>query len=115
MAEERPGSSTRGFRVHCYEVDDALVAECHGRLTSENAPALKEEVKEKIGKYKRIILDLKHVPQMDSSGLGTVVALYVSGRTRGTKVEMANADEQVRKVFSIANMLSLFEHAGRHR
>jgi len=111
---ERTGSTTRGFRVHCYEREGALVAECHGKLTFENTQALKDEVREKIPGHKRIVIDLKEVPQVDSSGLGTVVGLYVSARTRGCQVEIANASEQIRELFSMTNLLSLFEAAGRH-
>jgi len=38
----------------------------------------------------------------------------VSGRTRGCQVELVNASEQIRNLFSMTNLLSLFEHAGRH-
>lgn len=111
---EQPGSSTRGFRVHCYEKDGVLVAECHGKLTFENTQVLKDEVRERIPGHKRIVIDLKEVPQVDSSGLGAVVGLYVSARTRGCMVEIMNASQQIRDLFSMTNLLSLFEPAGRH-
>lgn len=111
---ELPSSSTRGFRVHCYENGDALVAECHGKLTFENTQVLKDSVRDRIPGHKRIVIDLKEVPQVDSSGLGAVVSLYVSARTRGCQLEVVNASEQVRDLFSMTNLLSLFEAAGRH-
>ncbi|HTC42899.1 MAG TPA: STAS domain-containing protein [Candidatus Acidoferrales bacterium] len=111
---ELPSSSTRGFRVHCYEQEDALVAECHGKLTFENTQVLKDSVRERIPGHKRIVIDLKEVPQVDSSGLGAVVGLYVSARTRGCQLEVVNASQQVRDLFSMTNLLSLFEPAGRH-
>ncbi|MGB2634011.1 MAG: STAS domain-containing protein [Candidatus Acidiferrum sp.] len=111
---ELPSSSTRGFRVHCYEHEDALVAECHGKLTFENTQVLKDSVRERIPGHKRIVIDLKEVPQVDSSGLGAVVGLYVSARTRGCQLEVVNASQQVRDLFSMTNLLSLFEPAGRH-
>jgi len=114
MANERPGSTTRGFRVHCHEVEGVLVAECHGKLTFENAQVLKDEVSGKIPGHKRIVLDLKEVQKLDSSGLGTIVGLYVRARTRGCRVEIANANEQIRELFSLTNLLSLFEAAGRY-
>lgn len=107
-------SGTRGFRVECYELGGTLVAECHGKLTFENTPALKDAVRDKIGVHKRIVLDMKEVPLMDSSGLGSIVGLYVSARTRGCELQVANASEQIRNLFSMTNLLSLFEHAGRH-
>jgi anti-anti-sigma factor len=114
MAAERPMSSVRGFRVRCYEAEGAMVAECHGKLTSENAPLLKEEVRAMIPQQKRIVLDLKEVPLMDSAGLGTVVGLYVAARTRGCRLELMNANRQIRELFCMTNLLSLFESVGRH-
>jgi len=111
---DRPGSTTRGFRVHCYDRENVLVAECHGKLTFENTQVLKDAVRDRIPGHKRIVIDLKEVPQVDSSGLGTVVGLYVSARTRGCQVEIANASQQIRDLFSMTNLLSLFEAAGRH-
>ena len=111
---DRPESTTRGFRVHCYNREDALVAECHGKLIFENTRILKDTVREKIPGHQHIVIDLKDVPQVDSSGLGTIVGLYVSARTRGCQVEVANASQQIRDLFSMTNLLSLFEAAGRH-
>src|SRR5690242_6624932 len=88
-------SSARGFRVERREVEDGWVVECFGRLTSENVPLLKTEMLAACGKKARIVLDLKEVPMMDSSGLGAVVTLHVSARTRGCKLEVVNASWQI--------------------
>lgn len=71
-------------------------------------------MRERIPGRKRIVIDLKEVPQVDSSGLGTVLGLYVSTRTRGCQLELVNAGQQIRDLFSMTNLLSLFEVAGRH-
>jgi anti-anti-sigma factor len=87
--------------------------ECFGRLVSENVPLLKDTMREACAKKGRIVLDLKEVPMMDSSGLGAVVTLHVSARSRGCKLEVVNASKQIMELFSIANVLSLFEATGR--
>ncbi len=102
------------FRVHSYESENGLVVECHGKLTSEHALTLRDEVRKLIPNQKRIFLDLKGVPQMDSTGLGAVATLYVSARTRGCQIKVINASPQIRKLFSITNLLLLFEDVGRH-
>lgn len=114
MSTGNPRSSAHGFRVHSYEAEGATVVECFGKLTFENAPSLKDEVRPLIPERKRIVLDLKEVPQIDSAGLGTVVGLYVTARTRGCRIEIMNASQQVSEIFSMTNLLSLFEDAGRH-
>src|SRR5579863_2856400 len=107
-------SSARGFLAERTDTDDGCIVRCTGRLTSENVPLFKETMREAFGRKGRILLDLKEVPMMDSSGLGAVVTLHVSARTRGCRLELINASKQIIELFSIANVLSLFEPAGRH-
>lgn len=106
-------SSARGFRIQQRQEGDCLVVECFGRLVSDNVPALKQAMLEACSCKRRIVLDLKEVPMMDSSGLGAIVTLHVSARTRGCKLEVINARQQVRDLFSMTNVLALFEAAGR--
>ena len=107
-------SLARGFRVQHREGEDCTVVECFGRLTSENVPLLKDAMREACGRKGRIVLDLKEVPMMDSAGLGAVVTLHVSARTRGCRLEVVNASKQIRELFSMTNVLGLFEETGRH-
>jgi anti-anti-sigma factor len=102
------------FRIHSYESEHGLTVECHGKLTSEHALKLRDEVRKLIPGRKKIMLDLKGVPQMDSTGLGSVATLYVSARTRGCQIVVVNATQSIRKLFSITNLLMLFEDVGRH-
>ena len=77
-------------------------------------PLLKEEMREACGRKGRVVLDLKEVPMMDSSGLGAVVTLHVSARTRGCRLYVIHASKQIRDLFSMTNVLGLFEATGRH-
>jgi anti-sigma B factor antagonist len=113
MQGKHEGSSARGFRVVRKEREGGCVLECFGRLTSENVPLLKEAMREACARKGSIVLDLKEVPMMDSSGLGAVVTLHVSARTRGSRLEVVNASKQILELFSITNVLSLFEATGR--
>jgi anti-anti-sigma factor len=113
MAGNNAVTSGRGFRVRRRESEDCTVVECFGRLTSENVPLLKDAMREAFERKLRIVLDLKEVPMMDSSGLGAVVTLHVSARTRGCRLEVVNASKQILELFSMTNVLSLFESTGR--
>jgi anti-anti-sigma factor len=101
------------FRVHSYESENGLVVECHGKLVSDHSVQFRDEVRKLIPGHKKILLDFKRVPQMDSSGLGAVATLYVSARTRGCKIQVVNATQPIRKLFSVTNLLLLFEDTGR--
>lgn len=100
--------------MHCHECDGVLMAECHGKLTFENTRRLRDAIREKMTAHKRLVIDLKEVPLMDSSGLGALAGLYVSGRSRGCQVQVINASQQIRQLFSMTNLLLLFEPVGRH-
>lgn len=114
MTYEHLLNTSGELRVHSYPSENGLVVECHGKLTSENAMKLRDEVRKLIPDQKKILLDLKGVPQMDSTGLGAVATLYVSARTRGCQIQVVNAAPQIRKLFSISNLLLMFEDVGRH-
>ncbi len=113
MEGSSAASSARGFLVQRRDSEDCTVMECFGRLTSENVPLLKDAMREACERKVRIVLDLKEVPMMDSSGLGAVVTLHVSARTRGCRLEVVNASKQILELFSMTNVLSLFEATGR--
>src|SRR5258708_7552696 len=114
MAVNDAASTARGVWVQLTESEDCSVVECFGKLTSENVPLLKETMRGAWEKKRRVVLDLKEVPMMDSSGLGAVVTLHVSARTRGCKLEVVNASKQIMELFSMTNVVGLFEETGRH-
>jgi anti-anti-sigma factor len=102
------------FHLQTTRRADAIIIECHGKLTFEHAPQLRNKIRTLIPDEKHIILDLKEVPFMDSSGLGVLATLYVSARTRNCKIELANANPALRSLLGMTNLLSLFEPAGRY-
>ncbi len=106
--------SSHAFHLNTYRVENATVVECHGRLTFEHAPQLRNEVRNLLPAEKRILIDMKQVQHMDSSGLGALATLYVHCRTRGCKLELINVNQAVRALLNMTNLLSLFEDAGRY-
>jgi anti-sigma B factor antagonist len=116
MSPEPSPLSERGFRmdVRRSEASPCAIVSCHGRLTSEHAPHLRNKVRTLLSDEKRIVLDFQGVSFMDSSGLGTLVTLYVSCRSRGCRLELINLSAALRTLLGMTNLLSLFEHAGRY-
>jgi anti-sigma B factor antagonist len=114
MPAETSSESHDRLNLKSYEEEGAWIVECEGRLTLENAARLKTEVKGMIPQHKRIILDLEKLVFMDSSGLGTVVGLYVSARNSGCKVELCNMSKPIRELLGMSQLLSVFEACGRY-
>jgi anti-sigma B factor antagonist len=93
---------------------DSVLVKCKGPLVFGQAAALKDGVRELLPKSKRVVIDLGEVDYMDSSGLGTVVRLFVSAKTYDCEMQLVNLAPQVRHMFGVTRILSLFEPCGEH-
>jgi anti-anti-sigma factor len=87
---------------------------CRGRLVLGESEEFYDRIKELIPNSKRIILDLNDLTHMDSSGLGTVVRLYVSARSAGCDLQLVNLSKGIRKILSVSNLLSFFTVIGEN-
>jgi anti-anti-sigma factor len=91
--------------------DDAEVR-CSGRLVAGVNDRLYQEVSQLIPSSKRILLDLTDLVHMDSSGLGTLVRLYVSAKSAGCTLLLFNIGKPIRHLLGITHLLSVFEVIG---
>jgi anti-anti-sigma factor len=101
--------SRNELKLHTFAWEDAQVVKCSGRLTSEHSAALKSHVQGLLPGARRIILDLSEVTRMDSSGLGAVVAVYVSAKKCKCTLMLVNYNKSIRDLLGLANLLSIFE------
>ena len=110
---ERASIGERTLTLQTYAWEDATVVGCTGRLTTEFAVHLKTEVKPLLLIKRRVILDLTDLAHMDSSGLGALVALYISAKGAKCQLQLVNLSPRIRELLSITNVLSVFEAYGR--
>lgn len=102
------GPLTFDFELH----GDVVVMRLHGKLEMGVTNLLHAQVKKMIPEYKRIVLDLSDLTHMDSSGLGSLVGLFVSARSAGCSLELLNLSHGIQKVLSLTNLLSVFTVIG---
>ena len=57
----------------------------------------------------RIIIDLKHVEWMNSSGLGILIGAITTLRNNGGKMILANVSERIENLLKITKLISVFE------
>jgi anti-sigma B factor antagonist len=100
------------FTIELETLPDAVVAHCHGLLVAGVTEILQSEVKPLLAPKQRVILDLTGLTRMDSMGLGSIVSLAVSAKRVGCQFELINLGKQIRQLFAITNLLTLFESAG---
>ncbi len=89
-----------------------IVVRCHGELVAGVTDLLYREVKQVFPEAQRIVLDLKDLTYLDSSGIGVLVRLYVSARSAKCDLALENISARVRQVLGITNMLEVLQVIG---
>lgn len=89
----------------------ALLVRLSGDLDHSAATRLRGELDALIERSgaKRLVLDVRDVPFMDSSGIGLVIGRYKAMARRGGSVAVVGANPRVDKIFDLAGLYSLVE------
>lgn len=87
---------------------------CRGRITSETADLFKSEVKKWTARSKLVIVDLSQVNHIDSSGLGTVLATYITAKSGGCTLCLVNLTQRIKDLLRLTQLASVFEGYGEY-
>jgi anti-sigma B factor antagonist len=82
---------------------------CRGRITEETSSVFKSEVKAQAPGHQYLMADLAEVDFVDSSGLGAVVAAYMSARSAGCELKLTNVHPRVKDLLNISRLAALFD------
>lgn len=107
-------AQSRLLTLHTRIEPEAVVVECRGRLVREATDQLRQTVRPLISENKCVVLDLTALAHMDSSGLGTLVSLYVSAKTAGCQLQLINLNQRIRQLLGMTHLLSAFEACGKY-
>lgn len=93
------------------EIDGVTVLALDGRIVlGEETGTLRESVKKLISEgKKKLVLDMKNVTMIDSSGLGALVAAYSSAKSGGTSLRLCNLGAHFNQLLQITKLLTVFE------
>ncbi|MFZ1917567.1 MAG: STAS domain-containing protein [Terriglobales bacterium] len=93
---------------------DETLVRCSGRLVAGVSDRLYVEIRELIPGSGRIVLDFTELTHMDSTGLGTLVRLYVHAKSAGCILEVINMGKSIRQLLGVTHLLSVLEAVGKH-
>jgi len=94
-------------------IEGVIVVHLSGAiLFGEDSKSLFIAVRDLLREPSRIVLDLRDVTRIDSSGLGMLVALHVSARKLGSAIKFANLGSHAREVLHITKLGTVFEIFG---
>lgn len=98
------------LRIESRPVGDVLVVQCHGRIVNgSEVNALHAYFGDTRSKYADVVMQLDKVEFIDSSGLGALVRLMHTSRSKHGDLKLCGTPDSVRKVLQMTNLLTLFE------
>ena len=90
--------------------DDIAVVRCRGRIVfGEETDELRRVLLGLLNETQRIVLNFVWIEYIDSSGLGTLVASFISARHRGAEIKFAALSPRARRVLTSTKVDRLFE------
>ncbi|MGH9522047.1 MAG: STAS domain-containing protein [Terriglobales bacterium] len=99
------------FRIQTRNVDDATVLALIGRLTIGDAVSSLQECFNKhiAAGDRNIVLDMRQLDYVDSSGLGAIVTSLTSARNQGGTLRLANVPQRIQNLLDVSSLYMIFQ------
>jgi anti-sigma B factor antagonist len=98
------------LKLSVRSVDGIAIVDAVGRIVfGDESASLRDTVKKVISENKRIVLNLGKVTYIDSGGLGTLVALYITARSAGGTIRLASLTKRVGDLLQVTKLLTVFD------
>ena len=90
---------------------DVIVLDLKGKMTlGEGDELLKDKINSLVHQgHSKIVLNLEHVPYIDSAGLGEIVRTYTTISRQGGSLKLLNLTKRITDLLSITKLLTVFE------
>ena len=102
-------ASTSDLKLEVVKAAEGICVRCAGKITSTSSGTLRTEIRGVIPEAKRIVLDLANVTNMDSSGLGALVSLYVSAKGQKCEFKVVHLNQRLQELFRLTKLASVFQ------
>lgn len=88
-----------------------LIVNVKGELDHHNSQKFKDEIEDQFTKraVRNIILDLKNLNFMDSSGVGVILGRYRKVKELDGEVAVININKQVKRVFEVSGLSKIIK------
>src|ERR1700720_1595130 len=100
-------ATAQELKLETEKKPDAVVVRCAGRIVSSTSPLLRDTVRPLIAENKRVVLDLTNVSYLDSSGLGSIVGLWVNAKRNHCDLKLIHLNERIKELLRISNLGTL--------
>jgi anti-anti-sigma factor len=99
------------MKVNVRQRDGVTILDLKGKITiGVGDVALRNAVQDAIGSgATKIVIHLKDVTTIDSSGVGELVSAYTTATNRGVKLVLAHLPSKVNDILQITQLITVFD------
>lgn len=102
-------SETASFIANISDQNEVKILHLTGSLEAKWQKELQEELEKRSHKERDLVLDLEKVSFIDSSCLGTLVAVVRNLRDQKGDIKLCCLNDDVRSIFQITRLERIFE------
>jgi anti-sigma B factor antagonist len=99
------------MKVNVRQRDGVTILDLKGKITiGVGDVALRNAVQEAINSgATKVVINLKDVTTIDSSGVGELVSAFTTATNRGAKLSLANLPSKVSDILQITQLITVFD------
>jgi anti-anti-sigma factor len=99
------------MKVNVRQRDGVTILDLKGKITiGMGDVALRNAVQDAINSgATKVVINLKEVTTIDSSGVGELVSAFTTATNRGVKLSLANLPSKVSDILQITQLITVFD------
>lgn len=99
------------MKIKIRKTDSIAVLDLSGKLMGgPDADVFKDTIKQLIDEgYKNVIVNLQHVPWVNSTGLGILIAGYTTLKREGGSLKLTHVTDRIESILMITKLGTIFE------
>jgi anti-sigma B factor antagonist len=92
------------------QIGNVVLVDVSGRIVAGESLLLRKSIRQLLSDGEsNIVLNLQHVPYIDSAGIGDLVSALVAVRREHGRLKLLNLTRRVHEVLEIVKLLTVFE------
>jgi anti-sigma B factor antagonist len=99
------------MRANMRQRDDVTILDLKGKITLGGGDLdLRNAVQDAInGGATKVVVNMKDVTTIDSSGVGELVSAYTTATNRGARVKLTSLPDKISDVLTITQLITVFD------
>jgi len=98
------------LKLSTRQVEGVIIVDCYGHLVfGDETSLLRQQVKGLLSTNPQIVLNLRDLTFLDSSGMGALIELFTSAQRAGGCLKLANLGRNIRDALTVTKLMVVFE------